>query len=202
MMGSLEETPKRATMKRTLEETPERAMANPAKRKVAVAEQSQTNVSDGYRRTIARSTPPTLCYAVDRLPKKSGSPTLYEELRTAVKLGKATLLEKLEIPPCDARSWKVPAGCLWRIVCTHGPQVADMNVWSSANPKESFYASKTRQLHATHLTTGDRLWSKMPYMRPLATIVEDTIAYCFDEDGCGVHDVIGNRCYPYTHFNL
>jgi uncharacterized protein YcgI (DUF1989 family) len=39
----------------------------------------------------------------------------------------------------------------------------------------------------------------MPYLRPLATIVEDTIAYGFDDDGAGVHDVIGSRCDPYTH---
>lgn len=152
---------------------------------------------------MARSTTPLICYAIENLPKKSGSETLYEELRTAVKDGKATLVEKLEIPPCDARSWKVAAGNLFRIVCTSGPQVADMNCWALDNlPKEKFYSSKTRQIHATHLTTGDRLWSNMPFMRPLATIVEDTIAYGFDEDGAGVHDVIGSRCDPYTHLLL
>ena len=77
-----------------------------------------------------------------------------------------------------------------------------MNVWAASNPSERFYSSKTRQLHATHLTTGDRLWSNMPYLRPLATITEDTIAYGFDDDGAGVHDVIGSRCDPYTHFLL
>ena len=86
-----------------------------------------------------------------------------------------------------------------RIVCTEGPQVADMHAWSAADPRERFYTSKTRQMHATHLTVGDRLWSNMPFMRPLATIVEDTIAYGFDEDGAGVHDVIGSRCDPYTN---
>lgn len=154
------------------------------------------------RRELARSTKPIVCYAVENLPKKTGSPLLYEQLRTAVKDGRASLVERLEIPPCDAKSWKVPAGCLWRIVCTKGPQVADMNCWSLENPQEHFYSSKTRQIHATHLTTGDRLWSNMPYVRPLATIVEDTIAYGFDDDGAGVHDVIGSRCDPYTHYML
>jgi len=154
------------------------------------------------RRDIARATKPIVCYAVENLPPKSGSPELYAQLKTAVKDGKATCIEKLTIPPRDARSWKVPAGYLWRIVCIEGPQVADMNCWSLHNPKEHFYSSKTRQIHATHITTGDRLWSNMPYVRPLATIVEDTIAYGFDEDGAGVHDVIGSRCDPYTHFML
>ena len=152
------------------------------------------------RRKLARSTKPIPCYAIESLPAKKGSDTLYEKLRTAVASGKATLIEELEIPPRDARSWKVPAGCLWRIVCTTGPQVADMNCWSADNPQERFFSSKTRQIHATHLTTGDRLWSNMPFLRPLATIVEDTIAYGFDDDGAGVHDVIGSRCDPYTHY--
>ena len=78
-------------------------------------------------------------------------------------------------------------------------QVADINCWSESNPSERFFASKTRQLHATYLTVGDRLWSSMPYVRPLATIVEDTIRYGFDDDGAGVHDVIGSRCDPYTN---
>lgn len=151
------------------------------------------------RKEVARSTKPIPCYAVENIPPKKGGDELYMELRTAVASGRATLLEELEIPPRDARSWKVPAGCLWRIICTKGPQVADMNCWSASNPAERFYTSKTRQIHATHLSTGDRLWSNMPYLRPLATIVEDTIAYGFDEDGAGVHDVIGSRCDPYTH---
>ena len=77
-----------------------------------------------------------------------------------------------------------------------------MNAWNANNTDERFYTSKTRQLHATHLKIGDRLWSNMPYMRPLATIVGDTLDYGYDEDGASVHDVIGSRCDPYTNFAL
>ena len=158
--------------------------------------------SSHMRRALARATKPLVCYAVENLPPKKGGTAIYEELRTACARGDAKLVESVTIPPRDARSWKVPAGYLWRIICTEGPQVADMNAWCADNPNEKFYSSKTRQLHATHLTTGDRLWSNMPYLRPLATIVEDTIAYGFDEDGAGVHDVIGSRCDPYTNHLL
>eukprot|EP00957_Ditylum_brightwellii_P207252 15352135-Ditylum_brightwellii.AAC.1 len=88
------------------------------------------------RREIARRTKPVVCYAVENLPPKQGGDALYESLRTAVKDGKATLVNSLKIPPRDARSWKVPAGHLWRIICTDGPQVADMNCWSESNPSE------------------------------------------------------------------
>ena len=151
------------------------------------------------RRALARNTKPIPCYAVDQIPPKAGGDALYTRLGTAVADGHAKLIAQVEIPPQDARSWTVRAGQLWRIVCHAGPQVADMNCWSLDNPAEHFYTSKTRQIHATHLTTGDRLWSNMPYLRPLATITGDTIAYGFDDDGAGVHDVIGSRCDPYTN---
>ncbi|MDH5798843.1 MAG: DUF1989 domain-containing protein, partial [Paracoccaceae bacterium] len=64
---------------------------------------------------------------------------------------------------------------------------------------ERFYSGKTRALHGTHLSTGDRLWSSFPNMRPMATITRDTLDwYGFDEYGGSVHDVIGTRCDPYT----
>mmetsp|Transcript_32139 Transcript_32139/g.47479 ORF Transcript_32139/g.47479 Transcript_32139/m.47479 type:complete len:291 (-) Transcript_32139:52-924(-) len=157
--------------------------------------------SSTSRRELARNTKPIPCYNVNSLPPKKGGDALYQKLGTSVKDGKATLIETLVIPPRSAVSWKVPAGHLWRIVCTEGPQVADMNCWNYHNPSgERFYSSKTRQIHATHLTTGDRLWSNMPFVRPLATITYDSIAYGFDDDGAGVHDVIGSRCDPYTNY--
>lgn len=171
----------------------------PAENKAKTTTTTQGTMSS--RRDLARQTAPIPCYKVEQLPPKYGV-GVYEWLRTAVQLGHATLKETLEIPPREARSWKVPAGCLWRIVCHVGPQVADMNCWSLDNHKEKFYSSKTRQIHATHLQRGDRLWSSFPYLRPMATIVEDTIDYGFDDDGAGVHDVIGSRCDPYTNWYM
>ncbi|MGR3541273.1 MAG: urea carboxylase-associated family protein, partial [Hasllibacter sp.] len=92
----------------------------------------------------------------------------------------------------------IPAGRHFRIVCAEGPQVGDLNLFS-ADWSERFWSGKTRALHGTHLTVGDRLWSALPTLRPMATIVEDSLGwYGLDADGCGVHDVIGTRCDPYT----
>ncbi len=103
------------------------------------------------------------------------------------------------VPPRDARCTTVPAGSFFRITCTEGPQVGDLNLWSAANLEERFYSGKTRALHGTHVSTGDRLWSSFPTMRPMATIYEDTLDwYGWDADGGSVHDVIGTRCDPYT----
>ena len=43
------------------------------------------------------------------------------------------------------------------------------------------------------------MWSRFPWLRPMATILDDTLDwYGFDADGGSVHDVIGTRCDPYT----
>ena len=104
------------------------------------------------------------------------------------------------VPPREARAFDVPAGHFFRIVSIEGPQVGDLNLWNAANLAERFFSGKTRALHATHVSIGDRLWSALPWLRPMATITHDTLGwYGFDADGAGVHDVIGTRCDPYTN---
>jgi uncharacterized protein YcgI (DUF1989 family) len=84
-----------------------------------------------------------------------------------------------------------------RISVPEGSQVGDLNIWNLHDYEEHFYSAKTRVLHATHLTIGDRLWSTQ--FRPMATVVADSLHdYGLDPDGAGVHDVIGTRCDPYT----
>ena len=60
--------------------------------------------------------------------------------------------------------------------------------------------SRTRQLQAAHVTTFDRLWSTLPYLRPLATITADSLKdYGVDEFGGRIHDLLGTRCDPYVN---
>ena len=78
--------------------------------------------------------------------------------------------------------------------------MGDLNLWAESNLNERFYSGKTRALHGSHVSTGDRLWSNFPYLRPIATITADTLDwYGIDEYGGSVHDVIGTRCDPYTN---
>lgn len=108
--------------------------------------------------------------------------------------------EEVIVPPRDARTFRVPKGHFFRIVSVDGPQVGDLNLWNADNLQERFFSGKTRALHRTHVTTGDRLWSNMPYLRSMALISEDTLDwYSFDDDGGSVHDVIGTRCDPFTN---
>ena len=139
-----------------------------------------------------RAVAPVVCYPIDTLPQ----PDL-PKIR-ATRTG-AQKTDEVLVPPRDARCLDVPAGHFLRITSVDSPQVGDLNMWNANNISERFYAGKTRALHGTHLSTGDRMWSSFPQMRPMATVVEDTLDwYGFDEFGGSVHDVIGTRCDPYT----
>jgi len=139
-----------------------------------------------------RAVEPVVVYAVDRVPAYDRD--LYEKAREA-----STKIEEVIVPPREARTFEVAAGCFFRIVSIEGPQVGDLNLWNAHDLSERFFSGKTRALHATHVSTGDRLWSTLPNLRPLATITHDTLDwYGWDDDGGGVHDVIGTRCDPYT----
>jgi uncharacterized protein YcgI (DUF1989 family) len=87
-----------------------------------------------------------------------------------------------------------PTGQICTLSTPYGPQVGDLNIFSLHNPRERFWASRTKQLHASHLSVGDRLWSNLPYMRPLVTIVADSLKdYGVDEVGGRCHDLLGTR---------
>jgi len=107
------------------------------------------------------------------------------------------------VQPHEGGCFHVPAGGFFRISSVEGPQVGDLNLWNAHNLDERFYSGKTRAIHGTHITTGERMWSNLPYLRPMATIIEDTLGwYGMDEFGGSIHDVIGTRCDPYTHHLL
>ncbi|HLJ59423.1 MAG TPA: DUF1989 domain-containing protein [bacterium] len=119
--------------------------------------------------------------------------------RLAQGMERRTLVDRFVVPIRSGRAWTVPAAHLCRIVIVDGPQVADFNVWNRHNPRERFWAARTRQLYGTHVTTFHRLWSCLPYLRPMLTITNDTVNYGIDEDGAGCHDLLGTRCDPYVH---
>jgi len=143
-----------------------------------------------------RKAKPVMTYSVERLPPFDAA--FYDRARTDV-----TKVSELVIPPREGRAFGVPAGHFFRIVSVEGPQVGDLNLWNARDLTERFYSGKTRAFHATHVSTGDRLWSTLPSLRPMATITHDTLDwYGWDADGAGVHDIIGTRCDPYTNLLL
>jgi uncharacterized protein YcgI (DUF1989 family) len=113
---------------------------------------------------------PVVCYPVGGLPDPNLSSL------QAAREG-WTRIAEVVVPPREARCFDVPAGHFFRITSVEGPQVGDRNLWSATNLGERFFSGKTRTLtlHGTHLSTGDRMWSSLPYLRSMATIKEDTL---------------------------
>jgi len=139
-----------------------------------------------------RATAPVICYPQDTLPVPDMA--LYNAARDG-----AEKLSEVIVPPREAACFRVAAGQFFRITSVEGPQVGDLNLWNAADLSERFYSGKTRALHGTHVSTGDRLWSCFPHLRPMATILRDTLdLYGIDAFGGSVHDAIGTRCDPYT----
>lgn len=140
-----------------------------------------------------RAVAPVICYPNETLPRLSRADVL------RAKSGWRKVGEVMA-PPREACHFTVSAGQAFRISSVEGPQVGDLNLWNLDDLSERFYSGKTRALHGTHVTTGDRLWSSFPALRPMATILADTLDwYGMDAFGGSVHDVIGTRCDPYTH---
>ncbi|MCC5968343.1 MAG: DUF1989 domain-containing protein [Pararhodobacter sp.] len=143
-----------------------------------------------------RAVSPVICYPLHDLPTPDLA--LYGRARAGAKR-----VAQVRVPPREAACFQVAAGQFFRISCPEGAQVGDLNLFNAENPDERFFSGKTRALHGTHVSTGARLWSNLPYLRPMATITADTLDwYGTDPFGGRVHDVIGTRCDPHTHFLL
>ncbi|KAJ5287277.1 hypothetical protein N7478_002963 [Penicillium angulare] len=144
---------------------------------------------------------------------------LYQSIsKTASDASARISKESFTIRPCSGQAWIVPAGHICRLKTPEGPQVGDLNIWNANNPRERMWAARTRQIHASHVSVGDRLWSNLPYLRPLVTITGDSlgggqlhevldhdgkrraeVAFGTTQFGGRVHDLLGTRCDPYVN---
>ena len=139
-----------------------------------------------------RAVTPVICYPNDTLPV----PDLESFARAR---DGAEKIAEVRVEPREAATFRAEAGQFFRISSIEGPQVGDLNLGNAHDLSERFYSGKSRALHGTHLTEGERMWSSFPYLRPMATITGDTLGwYGIDGFGGSVHDVIGTRCDPYT----
>src|SRR5207302_6460604 len=119
--------------------------------------------------------------------------------RIATETACRRLVHDHVIPPRSGYAWPVPAGSVVRIVAVEGPQVGDLNLWNLHNPRERFWAARSRQLQGAHVSTFDRLWSSLPYLRPMLTITADSISTEPTENGGRCPDLPRSRRHPYLY---
>ena len=104
------------------------------------------------------------------------------------------LITDLIVPKMSGGACEVPKGHIVRIVCIDGGQVCDFNAFNRDDPKEMFWSGRTRLVQRAHLTTGDRLWSTPPRMRPMFTIIADTVKHPALPHNARSHDLMYCRC--------
>lgn len=178
----------------------------------------------------AQEDPPEPAYLATSAESPLHPPTeVYRKLRGLQDdegKGEGKLLKRQDfvIEPRSGKAWKVEQSQVFRLSTPEGAQVGDLNVWNQHDVRERFWAARTRQLQGSHMREGDRLWSNLPFMRPLCGIVADGCQVRDaatqpdqgepgqgreerrDERG-GVtkwggrcHDLLGTRCDPYGEF--
>jgi uncharacterized protein YcgI (DUF1989 family) len=103
-------------------------------------------------------------------------------------------VDQFTIKARTGRGFLVPRGQVMRLCCADGPQVGDMIVFNADDHSETFWAARTRVIHGGHLTTGHQLWSTPPRMRPMMTLIADTVPSDGLDHGAKPHDLLFCRC--------
>ena len=99
------------------------------------------------------------------------------------------------IPPRSGRGFIVPRGHTIRIVEAEGPQVADVAFWNAHDKAEHLSLPRTALMEGMFIGLFSRLWSDVPWFRPMAVCVEETVD-SKGRDGDYHHHFIAGHCTP------
>jgi len=138
---------------------------------------------------------------VDALDFRRKFPTLpmqqafYERVRAAKR--NYALTEQFEIAPPTGKAFRIKRGQIARFLISHGPQIIDLDVFNAESPGERLWANQTLSREGFWLTVFSRLWSNMPWFRPLATITEDTVKTDHSKGPARHHHIFGGHCNPW-----
>jgi uncharacterized protein YcgI (DUF1989 family) len=105
------------------------------------------------------------------------------------------LIEEAVLQPYSGKGFLVSPGRSLRVVLLEHPQIADVGLWSSEDSRESLSATRTHLLEGWFLKPHSRLWSDVPYLRPMATCIGDTVGA--NRGKSEYHDHwVGTHCAP------
>jgi len=106
------------------------------------------------------------------------------------------LVHKLTISPYSGRGFIVNKGQTFRVIEETGPQIADVAFWNAHNPEETFGAMRSWMVEGWIIRPNTRLWSVLPWFRPMMTCVEDTVIPETEADYH--HHFMGTHCTAET----
>ncbi len=104
------------------------------------------------------------------------------------------LLEQHVVRKHDGLAVVLRQGQLLRLTQPEGPQVIDFNAFNLENPWEHLGSSVTRRRETIHPSTGNTLWTRAPWERPMLEITEDTVAHQSSPSSAVTHDMLSGRC--------
>jgi uncharacterized protein len=107
-------------------------------------------------------------------------------------------VDKFIVPPLTGRGFVVKKGQTFRVVQEKGPQAAGVALWNLDNPDEFYNPMRTRVPEGVFIAVYTRLWSEVPWFRPMATCVEDTVVAPPPGSGFRHHWLVGSHCSPET----
>ena len=106
-------------------------------------------------------------------PHYQSDKAFYDRVRAAKP--QYELVDKFIIPSFSGRGFIVKKGQSFRAIQEEGPEVGDVAFYHLHNPKESFSSLRTWEMEGFFLRVYSRMWSDVPYFRPMATCIEETL---------------------------
>ena len=124
----------------------------------------------------------------------------YEQAKAASDSGKLKLVTEKTLQPYDGYGFTLDKGQVVRYEMTEGPQIIDTIYLARERPTEEWADNfNTTQFASMTPHEGDIYYSNTPFVRPLLTIINDTVDYeklhAHYGEGCG-HSFVWNtgRC--------
>lgn len=125
-------------------------------------------------------------------PRYALDPSFYDMIRAARPHHR--LVEGFVIPPYSGRGTRVRRGQTLRVIQETGPQIGDVAFWNAENPREYFGAMRTWLVEGWIIRVYTRLWSELPWFRPMMTCIEDTVKT--EPESEFHHHFMGVHCSP------
>jgi uncharacterized protein YcgI (DUF1989 family) len=138
--------------------------------------------------------PGWLDLAATRQPAFRLDTAFYDRVRAERSLRPST---DFVIPARSGRAFEVRGGQIFRIVQERGPQIGTIAFWNARDKRENFSGARTMAAEACFISSNTRLWADVPWFRPMATCLADTIVTLSPESDCHHHSV-GSHCSAET----
>jgi uncharacterized protein YcgI (DUF1989 family) len=138
--------------------------------------------------------PGWLDLAATRQPAFRLDPAFYNRVRAERSLRPSTAFV---IAPRSGSAFEVAAGQIFRVVQESGPQTGTITFWNTRDKRENFSGARTMAAEACFISPNTRLWADVPWFRPMATCLADTIVTLSPEGDCH-HHTVGSHCSAET----